>query len=223
MEDNWTLVATLDGEAGVVFRLVCAGDGGFGFLGTWGASSENLSKNCLWKILFGKPSLVIRIASITPAQRSCSTTIFMLKSWFDFIGLGLMHRTYCTLVAPMVPINCPSWFLNLVDTVVWFSIPFLRRGLLSAAIKETRKEKRKKKRKNVNLLEHHIHETMLGMMNNSRYLLQRLEEERRWRIRLLLRWRACTRWGPLGPRPKESHRSTGGWWWKIENRTSFLR
>ena len=90
----------------------------------FGASSPNRTINSLWKSLLGNPAREIRIASITPAQRSCSTTMPIVNASFDLIAFGLMHRTYWTLVAPMVSINWESCVLNFVDTVCCIKEPF---------------------------------------------------------------------------------------------------
>jgi len=66
------------------------------------------------------------MASITPAHRSCSATIWASYHVLLFFVLGLTQRTYWTAV---FSISSMSWFscvLNLVETVSAAIVPPLR-------------------------------------------------------------------------------------------------
>lgn len=53
----------------------------------------------------GKPAREMRMASMTPAHLNWSRTIALSISVGDLFLFGLMHRTYCVVVWPMVSIS----------------------------------------------------------------------------------------------------------------------
>mmetsp|Transcript_161599 Transcript_161599/g.392392 ORF Transcript_161599/g.392392 Transcript_161599/m.392392 type:complete len:203 (+) Transcript_161599:132-740(+) len=65
----------------------------------------------------GKPARETWMASMTPAQRSCSSTMGLSTHSGDFCLFGLMHLTYCEVVFEMVSMSCASDVLNFVATV----------------------------------------------------------------------------------------------------------
>ena len=75
----------------------------------------------------------MRIASITPAHRSCSTTIGMSKALGDLSLFGLMQRTYCTDVFSIVAMSELSCDLNLVVTLAAATEPLMRRPPLGCS------------------------------------------------------------------------------------------
>mmetsp|Transcript_20127 Transcript_20127/g.46283 ORF Transcript_20127/g.46283 Transcript_20127/m.46283 type:complete len:293 (-) Transcript_20127:990-1868(-) len=78
--------------------------------------------NSLRGIRAGNPARHTLMASITPAQRSWSTTMALFTSDADLFLFGLMHRTYCTSVLLTVCISSAKEFLNFVTTV---ALPWL--------------------------------------------------------------------------------------------------
>eukprot|EP00971_Amphidinium_carterae_P052499 1033417-Amphidinium_carterae.1 len=91
--------------------------------------------NSVKGIRAGKPARDMRIASITPAHRSCSTTMLLSTSCADLFLFGFMHRTYCVLVCPIVSMSCTSEVLNFEATVFEAALP----GALSESAAATGK------------------------------------------------------------------------------------